>query len=87
MFQEPPELAHKILQRSDAAIQLQYLQTAMADEKRRRQEFREWITEDVKAEFINGEMVIHSPVRRRHWKSSDFLSRLLSYFASFKKML
>ena len=62
-------------------IQLEFLQVAMADEKRRRHEFREWITEDVKAEFINGEMVIHSPVRRRHWKASSYLSTLLNVFA------
>ena len=86
MYQDPPLLARQILERSDAMIQLEFLQVAMADEKRRRQEFREWITEDVKAEFINGEIVIHSPVRRRHWNASDLLSRLLSFYASFKKL-
>lgn len=84
MHHEPPLLARQILERSDAMIQLEFLQNAMADENRRRQEFREWITEDVKAEFINGETVIHSPVRRRHWKASSYLSTLLNVYARLK---
>ena len=79
-------LVNKILKRSDAALQLQYFQDAMNAEEKRRKEFYEWVTEEVKAEFINGEIVIHSPVRRRHWNANDLLSRLLSFFVSIKKL-
>lgn len=50
----------------------------LADEKRRRREFYAQIDEDDKAEFINGDIVIHSPVRLRHNAASGHLVRLLS---------
>ena len=81
-----PSLAEQILERPDAVLQLQALQNALADEKKRRQGFRNWITEDVKAEFINGRIIIHFPVKKRHWKVSDLLSRVLSCYASIKKL-
>ena len=55
----------------------QQLQAAINDEARRREEFREWLSEDVKAEFINGEVVIHSPVKRGHLRAGRRLSKLL----------
>jgi len=73
-------LINRILKRSDAALQLQYFQQAMKEENHRRKEFYEWITEEVKAEFINGEIVIHSPVKKRHWDANTLLSRLLSCY-------
>lgn len=66
-------------------LQIQHIQKTLAEEKQRRQEFYEWVNEDVKAEFINGEIVIQSPVKRRHWNASTLLSRLLSLFASLHK--
>ncbi len=55
-------------------------------EKKRRQEFYEWLTEDVKAEFINGEVVVHSPVKRGHLKASKNISRLASTHVDSKKL-
>jgi len=59
---------------------------AMTDEQRRRVEFREWVTEEVKAEFINGEVLLHSPVKRRHRKASDHLFQLLNVFVGINKL-
>ena len=73
-------LADQIMQRSDAAIQIKYLQHIFAEEQKKRKSFREWITADIKAEFINGEIIVHSPVMKRHWKANDLLSRLLSVY-------
>ncbi len=42
-----------------------------------RNQFYRDINEDDKAEFINGKVIMHSPVKRRHWKSSEKLGRLL----------
>lgn len=78
--------AQKILERPDAPLQIEALNAAFNEEKRRRQEFYDWVTEEVKAEFINGEIIIHSPVKKRHWNVSDLLSRLMSYYASMKKI-
>ncbi len=63
------DYAEKILERPDAPQQLEHIQNVLNDERRRRSEFYEWVTEHMKAEFINGEIVIHSPVKRRHWKA------------------
>lgn len=79
-------LVAKILEGPDAGHLINYLQTAWKDERVRRIKFREWITEEVKAEFINGEIVTHSPVMKRHWKANGMLSRLLSIYVSTKKM-
>lgn len=40
------------------------LNTALEAEKQRRQQFYHDIDDDMKAEFINGDMVVHSPVKR-----------------------
>ena len=80
------DYVQKILELPDAPNQIEALNTAFNEEKRRRQEFYEWVTEEVKAEFINGEIVIHSPVKKRHWNVSDLLSSLLSFYVRIKKL-
>jgi len=79
-------LVNKILKRSDAPHQLEYLQKALKEEKRLRKDFYKWVKLEVKAEFIQGKIVIHSPVKRRHWKANNLLSRLLSFYVSIKKL-
>jgi Uma2 family endonuclease len=37
-----------------------------ADEQNRRLDFYNWVTPEMKAEFIEGEIVVHSPVRSTH---------------------
>jgi Uma2 family endonuclease len=80
------DYAQKIMNAPDAPQQIEALYQAMQTEKSRRHDFREWITPGIKAEFINGEVILHSPVKRRHWKITDLLSRLMSIFGSIKKL-
>jgi Uma2 family endonuclease len=54
------------------------LHEVLAREHTLRQKFYEDISEQRKAEFINGQVVLHSPVRRRHSLASDYLFALLS---------
>ncbi|MCF8281605.1 MAG: Uma2 family endonuclease [Bacteroidales bacterium] len=75
-----------ILKSPGAVMLYQQMQTALTEEARRREEFREWLTEDVKAEFINGEVVLHSPVKRGHYLISDRLNNLLRNFVLLKKL-
>ncbi len=56
---------------------LSKLTSSDKSEAQRRQQFYRDINENDKAEFINGKIVMHSPVKRRHWKSSVKLCRLL----------
>lgn len=76
----------EILKSPGAVLFFQEMQAALEDEARRREEFREWLTEDVKAEFINGEIVLHSPVKRKHYLISDRLNNLLRNFVSLKDL-
>ncbi len=80
------DYAQKIMESPDAPIQIEALHQAMQTEQSRRHDFRQWITPNVKAEFINGEVVLHSPVKKRHWSVTDLLSRVLSIYASVKKL-
>ena len=80
------DYAQKILSLPDAPQQIETLMQAINDEKRRRRDFREWITPNVKAEFINGEVVVHSPVKRQHWKITDLLSSVLSVYTGFRRL-
>jgi Uma2 family endonuclease len=80
------DYAQKILELPDAPQQVEALMVTLNEEKRRRRDFREWVTPDVKAEFINGEVIVHSPVKRRHWKITDLLSSILSVFVRFRKL-
>ncbi|MEZ4514470.1 MAG: Uma2 family endonuclease [Chloroflexota bacterium] len=56
------------------------LQAVLAREALKRQDFYNQISEDDKAEFINGEIIFHSPVRLRHNTASGNLYRLLSSY-------
>ncbi len=53
----------------DVVLLMQEVQQILSQESEKRKGFRELIHENVKAEFINGDIIYHSPVRRRHWKT------------------
>lgn len=47
------------------------------EESEKREAFYDWLTPNVKAEFINGEIVVQSPAKKRHTDVSMNLSALL----------
>ena len=47
------------------------------DEQRRRAEYLEWLDEDKRAEWINGEIVVHSPERWAHGEPIDFINDMI----------
>lgn len=53
------------------------LQSTLEEEDRLRQQFYNTIEEDDKAEFINGEVILHSPVKLEHAECSRLLMNLL----------
>ncbi|HLX62165.1 MAG TPA: Uma2 family endonuclease [Planctomycetota bacterium] len=55
-------------------------------ESRRRQRFYEEMTEDMKIEFIDGEVVLHSPARNVHLIVTDLLNKLLSAWVDDRKL-
>ncbi|MEZ4707122.1 MAG: Uma2 family endonuclease [Caldilineaceae bacterium] len=56
------------------------IEKVLADEAAQRQAFYAQITEGDKVEYINGEIIFHSPVKLRHNTASGHLYRLLSTF-------
>jgi Uma2 family endonuclease len=66
-----------LLQEPNLPELLQDLNQAWEDEQRRRHQFWADADEGVKAEFINGEIVYHSPVYGRHWMASSNITTVL----------
>jgi Uma2 family endonuclease len=56
------------------------IQTYLDEEQEKRESFYDWLTEDIKAEFINGEVIVQSPAKHRHTVASMNLSTLLSTY-------
>jgi Uma2 family endonuclease len=54
------------------------LNDLLAAERAKREQFYDWLTEDKKAEFINGEVIVHSPVKFEHESASSLIYKLLS---------
>jgi Uma2 family endonuclease len=59
---------------------IQQLEATLAEEQRKRQVFYETVKEGDKVEFINGEVVMHSPVRLEHNDISFTLAMLIRAF-------
>lgn len=70
----------ELLEAPDAKLVIERVQAVLDDEAKRRRAFREWLRDDVKAEFINGEVIMHSPVKRRHLVASKLLENLLQNY-------
>ncbi len=64
-------------ERPDLKSIVKSLQDTLEEEARLRDEFYKTVEEDDKAEFINGEVIMHSPVRLEHVESSSLLANLM----------
>ena len=62
------------------------LQSALEAERQRRQQFYHDIDDDMKVEFINGEIVVHSPVKKEHTDATGFLYQLMNPFVRIAKL-
>ena len=74
------DIVNEIVKRPHAYLIMQQAKTILGDENQKRQKFYNTISENQKAEFINGEIIIHSPVRQLHNQTTLFIARLLSAF-------
>lgn len=73
-------ILQQLLQSPKLSLYVEQLQAALADEKQRRRAFYDWVSENQKAEFINGEIVVHSPVMKRHNSATGLLYQLINIF-------
>lgn len=76
------DLRYRLLDTPIAPLIIQQAQAILNDEHRKRQEFYQWIDEDKKAEFINGDIVVHSPARDKHKLAVLNLASLLNIYVS-----
>ncbi|MBK1834873.1 Uma2 family endonuclease [Roseibacillus ishigakijimensis] len=58
------------------------LQRQLAEERQRRQEFYQEMTPEEKTEFIDGEVVLHSPAKNKHLEITGNIFTLLKTFVS-----
>ena len=52
----------------------------LSAEQKKREAFYEWMDEDTRAEFINGEIIMHSPAKYRHTRTAARLFGLLNTY-------
>jgi Uma2 family endonuclease len=62
------------------------LASALEDERQRRQNFYKWVDENKKVEFINGEIIEHSPVADEHSTTFNYLSRSVTIHVDFNDL-
>ncbi len=70
----------EILHSYDAPAVVSILTSELEKERQRREQFYANVDEDMKAEFINGEVVIHSPVKKVHSDVTKWLTKVLDTF-------
>ena len=69
-----------ILESPSAPLLAARLASALEAEHKRRLQFYQDIDDDLKVEFINGEIVVHSPVKKEHTDATGFLYKILDTF-------
>lgn len=74
------EIVDKLKHSPHLKIIMQKIDESLREERERRQAFYELIHENVKAEFINGDIVYQSPVKQSHWNASANISATLIQF-------
>ncbi|WP_020603506.1 Uma2 family endonuclease [Spirosoma spitsbergense] len=82
----PHTLVETILEYPDAFLIMQKIQAALHKERENRQAFYEDVTDEFKVEFINGELVMHSPVKKMHNEGTGFLYQLLNVYVRKHKL-
>lgn len=73
-------LLEKLLSSPKLKLYLEEIQQILSGEQEKRVEFYKKINEDDKAEFINGEIIFHTPVPLSHNTSVKLLAKLLDTF-------
>ena len=72
----------KTLEMPDAVLFARKLENALQAERQKRRHFYEIVEENKKMEFINGEIIFHSPVKLQHNDATFLLGMLLKAFVN-----
>lgn len=65
-MQHPDDILKPLLNSAKLPAYVERLQRVLQEEEAKRRDFYEWLDEDKRAEFILGEIIIHSPARAAH---------------------
>ena len=68
------EILNEIKNSPEIALLANDIHSIIESERSERERFYNLVHENVKAEFINGKIIFHSPVRSRHWLASMNIS-------------
>lgn len=79
-------LVEKILEYPDAFLIMQEIQVVLNEERKKRESFYNDITDEFKIEFINGEIVMHSPVKKMHNETTKYLCELIDLYVRKHKL-
>jgi len=74
------EIVNQLLAYPNPRILMKEVDAILKKERKRRQQFYNDITDAEKVEFINGEIVVHSPVKKEHNDATGMLYRLISIY-------
>jgi len=80
------DILEKLRKAPDAIKIWEVFQLELDAEKAKREEFYNLVHEDTKAEFINGEIIFHSPVKNRHWLVSSNIMGLIQPYVKTNKL-
>ena len=72
----------RLVESPQLPVHVQELESLLRAERARRERFYEEMSEEQKAEFINGEVIVHTPVKWHHTTASRNLLVLLDTFVS-----
>lgn len=72
----------KVLEMPNVAILAERINSALAEENKKREHFYEIVEENKKMEFINGEIFFHSPVKLQHNSATGLIVILLKSFVN-----
>ena len=79
-------LVEEILKKPMARLLVEEAVKLLNEETQQRNTFRNWVDESIKAEFINGEVVLHSPAKNKHLSACGNLFMLLNAHATNQKL-
>ncbi len=74
------QMVSDILNEPDAYFVVQAVTDVLNKERERRVKFYNDITEEEKVEFVNGEIIVHSPVKMSHNRATLLLAQLLNIY-------
>lgn len=82
----PIDIFEELVKCPDAVLVVKRFKSYLKEEQLKRQVFYEMLHENVKAEFINGQVILHSPARLKHLKVSSNIAKVLLNYVTEKRL-